>query len=136
MTQPENKALVARYFEQVLTRGDVAALDDLLAPGFRSWLPDGSSVGAGPYRDAVLASRQAFPDLAVTVLDQVAEADRVATRWQAHGTHRGTFAGVPATGRPITITAIHIHRVADGRFTEHWEAINLLPMLRQLGAVG
>jgi hypothetical protein len=48
MTQSENKALVARYFDQVLTRGHVAALDDLLAPGFRSWLPDGSSVGAGP----------------------------------------------------------------------------------------
>ena len=136
MTQSENKALVARYFEEVLTRGDVAALDDLLAPGFQSWLPDGSSVGAGPYRDAVLASRQAFPDLAVTVLDQVAEGDRVATRWQARGTHRGVFAGVPATGRPVTITAIHIHRVAGGKLAEHWEAINLLTLLQQLGVVG
>lgn len=94
-----------------------------------------SSVGAGPYRDAVLASRQAFPDLAITVLDKVAETDQVATRWQARGNHRGTFAGVPATGRPVTITAIHIHRVAGGRLTEHWEAINLLPMLRRLGVV-
>jgi steroid delta-isomerase-like uncharacterized protein len=136
MTQTEHKALVARYFEQVLTHGDVAALDDLLAPDFRSWLPDGTSVGPGPYRDAVLASRRAFPNLAVTVLDQVAEADMVATRWRARGTHRGPFAGVPATGRPVTITAIHLHRVAGGRLAEHWEAINLLPLLRQLGAIG
>src|SRR6266545_2926303 len=100
MTQTEHKALVARYFEQVLTHGDVAALDDLLAPDFRSWLPDGTSVGPGPYRDAVLASRRAFPDL------------------------------------PVTITAIHLHRVAGGRLAEHWEAINLLPLLRQLGAIG
>ncbi|HEX6678264.1 MAG TPA: ester cyclase [Actinomycetes bacterium] len=136
MTLAEHKALVARYFEQVLTNGDVAALDDLLARDFRSWLPDGTSVGPGRYRDAVLASRQAFPDLAVTVLDQVAEGDMVATRWRARGTHRGVFAGVPATGRPVTITAIHLHRVAGGRLAEHWEAINLLPLLRQLGATG
>jgi len=84
----------------------------------------------------VLAYSQAFPDLVVTVLDQVAEADRVATRWQARGTHHGVFAGVPATGRPVTITAIHIHRVADGKLAEHWEAINLLPLLQQLGVVG
>jgi steroid delta-isomerase-like uncharacterized protein len=136
MTQTEHKALVARYFDQVLTHGDLAALDDLLAPDFRSRLPGGTSVGAGPYRDAVLASRRAFPDLAVTVLDQVAEGDMVATRWRARGTHRGPFAGVPATGRPVTITAIHLHRVAGGRLAEHWEAIDLLPLLRQLGATG
>ena len=136
MTQAENKALVARYFEQVLTRGDVAALDELLAPGFRSWLPDGTTLGPGPYRDAVLASRRAFPDLVVTVLDQVAEGDKVATRWRALGTHRGVFAGVPATGRRVAITAIHLHRVAGGRLAEHWEAIDLLPLLRQLGAIG
>jgi steroid delta-isomerase-like uncharacterized protein len=136
VTQAEHKALVARYFEQVLTHGDVAALDDLLTPHFRSWLPDGGSVGPGAYRDAVLASRRAFPDLAVTVLDQVAEGDRVATRWRAQGTHGGLFAGVPATRQPVTITAIHVHRVAGGRLAEHWEAINLLPLLRQLGAVG
>jgi predicted ester cyclase len=43
---------------------------------------------------------------------------------------------VPATGRPVTITAIHIHRVVGRRLTEHWEAINLLPLLRQLGVAG
>jgi len=137
MTQvDEHKALVARYFDQVLTQGEVAALDELLTPDFRSWLPDGGSVGLGPYREAVLASREAFPDLRVTVLDQVAEGDKVATHWRAQGTHRGLFAGVPATGKPVTISAIHIHRVAGGRLAEHWESINLLPLLRQLGAIG
>ena len=92
MTQAEHKALVARYFDQVLTRGEVAALDELLTPDFRSWLPDGAGVGVGPgpYRDAALASRR----------------------------------------------AIHVHRVAGGKLAEHWEAINLLPLLRQLGAIG
>ena len=63
--------------------------------------------------------------------DQVAEADKVVTRWSATGTHAGDFAGVPATGRRVT--GIHIHRVRHGRLIEHWEELDLLGVLRQLG---
>jgi steroid delta-isomerase-like uncharacterized protein len=131
-----NKALVTRYYDEVLNRRDLAALDDLLAPDFASWLPDGARLGRAEYRDAVMASHQAFPDLVVEVLDQLGEGDKVATRWRASGTHRGPFAGIPATGRPVTITAIHLHRVADGKLVEHWEEIDVFRLLRQLGALG
>ena len=57
------------------------------------------------------ATHAAFPDIAVTVYDRVAEEDKVVTRWSATGTHTGSFAGVAATGRSITVTGIHIHRV-------------------------
>jgi predicted ester cyclase len=80
-----------------------------------------------------MASHRAFPDLVVVVLDQLAEGDKVATRWRASGTHQGPFAGIAATGRPVTITAMHLHRVADGQLIEHWEEIDLLRLLRQLG---
>ena len=136
MTITANKALVSRYYDEVLTQRNLATLDDLLAPKFASWMPDGTRRGRAEYRDAVLASHQAFPDLAVEVLDQLGEGDKVATRWRATGTHRGPFAGIPATGRPVTITAMHLHRVADGMLTEHWEEIDLLRLLRQLGVLG
>jgi steroid delta-isomerase-like uncharacterized protein len=136
MTTTANKALVTRSYEQVLNQRNLAALDDLLAPNFASWLPDGAKLGRAEYRDAVVASHQAFPDLVVEVLDQLAEGDKVATRWRASGTHRGPFAGIPATGRPVTITAIHLHRVADATLIEHWEEINLFRLMQQLGALG
>ena len=136
MTTTANKALVTRYYDEVLNQRNLAALDDLLAPNFASWLPDGAKVGRAEYRDAVLASHQAFPDLVVEVLDQLAEGDKVATRWRASGTHRGPFAGIPATGQPVTITAIHLHRVTDAKLIEHWEEINLFRLMRQLGALG
>jgi steroid delta-isomerase-like uncharacterized protein len=136
MTTTANKALVSRYYDEVLTQRNLDLLDDLLAPDFASWLPDGTRLGRDQYRDAVLASHQAFPDLVVEVLDQLAEGDKVATRWRATGTHRGPFAGIPATGRPVRITAIHLHRVADGKLTEHWEEIDLLRLMRQLGVLG
>jgi steroid delta-isomerase-like uncharacterized protein len=136
MTTTANKALVTRYYDEVLNQRNLTALDDLLAPNFASWLPGGAKVGRAEYRDAVLASHQAFPDLVVEVLDQLAEGDKVATRWRASGTHRGPFAGIPATGRPVTITAIHLHRVTDAKLIEHWEEINLFRLMRQLGALG
>jgi steroid delta-isomerase-like uncharacterized protein len=136
MTTTANKALVTRYYDEVLNQRNLTVLDDLLAPDFVSWLPDGTRLGRAEYGDAVRASHQAFPDLVVEVLDQLGEGDRVATRWRASGTHRGPFAGIPATGRPVTITAMHLHRVADGRLTEHWEEIDLLRLLRQLGVLG
>ena len=136
MTTTANKALVTRYYDQVLNQRNLAALDALLAPTFASWLPDGTRLGRAEYHDAVLASHQAFPDLVVEVLDQLAEGDKVATRWRAAGTHRGPFAGIAATDRPVRITAMHLHRVVDGKLAEHWEEIHLLRLLRQLGVLG
>ena len=70
------------------------------------------------------------------MLDQIAEGDKVVTRWRADGTHGGPFAGIPASGRPVTVTAIHVHRVEGGRLAEHWEALDQLGLMRQLGALG
>ena len=67
------------------------------------------------------------------MLDQVAEADKVVTRWSVTGTHAGDFAGVPATGRRVTVTGIQTHRVRHGRLIEHWEELDLRGVLRQLG---
>jgi steroid delta-isomerase-like uncharacterized protein len=133
MDLEENKALVRRYYQEVLTGRDRDLLTRLLDSSFVSHVPGGPPAGAGAFIAAVDVTHAAFPDLVVTVQDQVAEQDKVVTRWSAAGTHAGDFAGVPATGRRVTVTGIHIHRVRRGRLIEHWEELNLLGMLRQLG---
>ena len=139
MDLAESKALVRRYYNEVLTGGDRQLLARLLDPSFVSHVsggPDaGPDVGAEAYTAAVDATHAAFPDLVVTVHDQVAEDDKVVTRWSATGTHAGDFAGVPATGRPVAVSGIHIHRVRHGRLIEHWEELNLLGVLRQIGVL-
>ena len=134
MTTDENKALVRSYYESVLAARDRALLERLLDPAFVSHDASGATVGRDRYATAVAVTHAAFGDLAVTVHDQVAEDDRVVTRWSATGTHRADFAGVPATGRRITVSGIHIHRLQDGRFVEHWEMLDLVGLLRQLQA--
>ena len=80
--------------------------------------------------------RRAFPDLCAIVEDEIAEGDTVVQRLTLSGTHRGTFLGVPPTGRRATWQLVAIQRLGrDGRFAEHWSSPDLFGLLRQLGAV-
>lgn len=79
--------------------------------------------------------RAGVPDLTVAVEDQVANGDKVATRWTAQGTHYGELMGIDPTGRAATVTGITIQRFGDaGKIIEGWTNWDMLGMLRQLGA--
>ena|SRR5271156_4667817 len=78
--------------------------------------------------------RPAFPDLTVTIHDQVAEGNEVVTRKSYTGTHRGTFLGVQATGKAVQFPVIDILKLRGGRYVEHWACADLLGLLGQLKA--
>jgi predicted ester cyclase len=120
-----NKSLVRRYFEEVLNQRQLQVFDELADPHFVSYLASGESISLPVYKQAIAGSLAVMPDLQVAIQDQVAEGDKVVTRWVAKGTPQVEFAGIKSDGRRVTITAIHIHRVQGHKLVEHWEAINL-----------
>ena len=129
-----NRAVVRRFVEGVLGRGDFAALNALAA----SDCADHADVpGVAPCPEAIahfLATwRAAFPDLAITVEDLVAAGDRVAAHWTLRGTHRGPFLGLSPTGRQVAVGGMELYRLADGRIAERWAVVDLAGLLRQLG---
>jgi steroid delta-isomerase-like uncharacterized protein len=128
------KGLVSAYYATVYGQRDLEALDRFLAPGFVSAGPGGSMDLAG-HRAALAASLAANPDFAHEIVEQVVEGNAVVTRWRATGTHAGPLFGIPATGRAIAASAIHIHHVADGRILDQWEQFDALGVLRQLGVL-
>jgi len=132
MADADTKQLVRSFFDEVLTQRRIDRLDDLLDRGFRSYAPSGASVDRDQYQAAVAATLAAFPDLAVTVEEQVAERDLVATRWTAEGTHSGALFGIESTRRRVRVSAMHMHRVRDSRFIEHWEVMDVHGLLAQL----
>ncbi len=79
--------------------------------------------------------RQAFPDFRAEILDQLADGDKVVTRKAFLGTHRGPFMGIPSTGNPVRFELIDIVRVEDGRIVEHWNVVDQMGLMRQLGAI-
>lgn len=136
MSAQEIKAVVRRELE-VFSTGDLSVLDEIVAPGFVGHDVAQPEPIRGPegLKQSVALYRSAFPDLQVTVDQQIAEGDTVATRWTARGTHEGELMGVAPTGKQATVTGVSIERVVGGKIVEdrtNWDALGLL---QQLGAV-
>jgi steroid delta-isomerase-like uncharacterized protein len=129
-----NKEL-SRRFTELFSTGDEALADEVLAPDvvFHGTTGDGELRGIDEMKAFVAQYRRAFPDATSTVEDQLADGDKVVTRWRARGTHRGELGPVPATGREFEMDGVTIERIADGRIAEVWVARDELGLLRQLG---
>jgi len=131
-----NKAMIRHFIEEVVNTGDVVRLADFIAPNCRqSDDPTCEAVGPDAMRTHLLGVRQTFPDLRVTVEQQIAEGDWVATRITARATHLGWWRGIKPTGRRVEISGINVDRVVDGRIVEHGGAANMLEAFLSIGAV-
>jgi steroid delta-isomerase-like uncharacterized protein len=128
-----NGQVMRRAFEEIMTRGNVAAINKLFASDFVGHDTSGGTFGREEFREGVLAMLSAFSDRQVKIADQVVAGDKVATRWQATGVHAGEFNGIPATGRRVSLTGISIDRITGGRIVESWEVTDDAGLLRQLG---
>ena len=136
MSTEANKAIVWQFVERVQNGGDLAALDNLCAPGYVNHsAPPGVPADREGLRRLTALFRAAFPDGRMTIEEMVAEGDRVATRKTFRGTHRGALLGIPPTGRAVAIGLIDLVRLADGQATESWSIADDLGLLRQLGAL-
>lgn len=131
-----NKEL-SRRFTELFSTGDEALAEEILAPDavFHGMTGDGELRGIDEMKAFVAGYRRAFPDARSTVEDQVAEEDKVVTRWRARGTHRGELGPIAPTGREFEIDGVTIERIAGGKIAEVWVARDELGLLRQLGVV-
>lgn len=133
----QNKQLVRRAVEEVWNRGNYAVVDELVANDFviHASTPEEEIHGPEGAKQYFVELRQAFPDIHFTVEDQIAEGDRVVTRWTARATHTGPFHGIPPTGAQGAITGIDIDRIANGKVVECWVNLDELGLLQQLGVI-
>jgi predicted ester cyclase len=127
--------VVRRFVSEYQTAADERAFNELLHPDVIDHSrPPGIAPGAEGVRQQFDGFRAAFADFRATILDQVAEGDKVVTRKLFRGTHQAPFQGIVATGREVEIHVIDIVRVRDGRIVEHWNCVDRLGLLAQLGA--
>jgi len=133
----ENKRIARRVIEEVYNAGKLEAVDELIAPECVSYdvaMPEPIR-GREGLKQQAQGYRSAFPDLRVTIDQQIAEGDSVCTRWSARGTHRGDLFGVAPTNREATTTGITIDKLRDGRIVESYTNWNTLGLMQQLGAI-
>ena len=132
MQTDDNKAIVIRFISGVWNAGNLALADELVHPDYVV-----AGVGQGPeaVKRNVTAFRAAFPDLAWTIEDVVAEGDRVAARLTLRGTHRGVFRGIAPTGRRVEMQEMAFWRLVDNRLHTGWFQADMLGLRVQLGAL-
>jgi predicted ester cyclase len=122
MSAQENKILSNRVV-QAISEGDLEALDELMVPEL-----------ADEFKRDVAELRRAFPDYAGTNVEQIAEGEEVANRFVFLGTHLGEFEGVTPTGKRVEFVGHSIDRVVEGKIVESWVEVDMLGVMRQLGA--
>ena len=136
MSAEQNKALVRRFYEEI-DKGNLAAMDELVAEDYLDHSPP-PFPGLAPGREGLKQAFKLFWDATPgyhQIEDQVAEGDKVVTRLTAYGTHEGDLPGVPRTGNKLEMTATVIHRLSDGKLAEKWSDKDVLGFLQQLGVI-
>ncbi len=132
----ENRAVVRREFEEMFSQGgNLDAAEQIYAPDYIGHEPTSGDIqGVEGAKQFAAAYRQAFPDLQTTIEDQIAEGDKVVTRFRSRGTHQGETEDLgPATGNRIEVTGITIERFSEGKIVEDWTNFDALGLMQQLG---
>lgn len=132
----DNATIVRRFAEEVITQGDIESAAQFVWEDVVEQVPfPGQGPGLEGLKDILRAMRDAFPDLIFSVQEQVAEGDKVASRFEWTGTHQGTFLGVPATGRSVRVWGMVIDRLEKGRIKETRILMDIFALMIQLGVL-
>lgn len=134
MSTEENKAIFRRIIEEVWNKGDLATVDELVAPNHIYHFPGREDIrGPEGLKEFVTMVRTAFPDIHITIYDEIAEGDKVACRCTWQGTHKGELRGIAPSGHQIAVESILIAHFAGGEGVETWESTDSLGMWQQMG---
>lgn len=134
-------ALAITKYEQIwidgLNRGDVSGADEAFAANSVIHMAGATSpnLTVTEFKELVSGLLLAFPDLHLTVDDQIVSGDKVATRWTATGTHTGSLGDVSPSAEKVQFDGLILDLVVDGRVVERWEQWDQMGLLQQIGAV-
>ena len=140
MSTDEKKELLRRYFEQSNEiKGDpnkVRALaKEFLAPEFVSHHSMLGDINSEQYVDIYIEFFSAFPDLHFSIINMIAEEDKIVVQWVGTGIHKGEYQGIPPTEKEIRVMAFGLYRIANSKIVEVWVLVDALTQMQQLGVI-
>jgi len=136
MSTEKNKAALRRVYDEIFNKGKLSVVDEVIAANY---ILHGVATievnGPEGFKQFVTMYRNAFPDLQATVVDMVAEGDKVAHSFTLRGTHKGALMGIAPTGKQVTLTGTTISRFAGGKEIEARMNADVLGLYQQLGVI-
>ena len=131
-----NSDIVRQFIETVLNQGRIDAAGEFFWEDMVEQVPlPGQGPGIEGLKDVLRRLRAAFPDMHWTIQEQIVEGAKVVSRFEWTGTHRGTFLGVPATDRAVTVWGVVIDRLEGGKIRDTRIIMDTLGLMMQLGVV-
>jgi steroid delta-isomerase-like uncharacterized protein len=132
----ENAAIVRRFVDDVITAGNIDSAAQYVWEDVVEQVPlPGQGPGLDGLKGIVRAMRTGFPDIVFSITEQIAEGEKVASRFEWTGTHTGAFLGIPATGRPVRVWGIVFDRLENGRIKDTRIIMDTLGLMTQVGAL-
>jgi steroid delta-isomerase-like uncharacterized protein len=130
-----DKAVARRFFEEVVSEGNLDVIDAICAPDYRlhATLSDAGAIDRDQLKDLVRSWRSSFGDGRIRIEDIVAEGDFVAARMLETGTHTGEFNGIQPSGKKVSYGSMTFLRILDGKILEHWGLLDMPTLLQQIG---
>lgn len=132
----ENATIIRRFADEVITQGNIDSAAQFAWEDVVEQVPlPGQGPGLEGLKDLLRAMRAGFPDLVFAIQEQISEADKVASRFEWTGTHKGTFIGIPATGRSVRVWGVVIDRLEQGRIKDTRIIMDSLGLMIQLRVI-
>jgi steroid delta-isomerase-like uncharacterized protein len=130
-----NSAIVRQFIEVVINQGQLDAAGQFVSEDVVEQVPfPGQGPGLEGLKDVLRGMRAGFPDLHFAIEEQVAEDDKVVTRFEWTGTHQGEFLSVPATGRSVKVWGVVIDRLETGKIKDTRIIMDIFGLMMQMGA--
>jgi predicted ester cyclase len=136
MKAVDNKTIVRRYIEEIENTGDVSDIGEFISEDYvEVYEGERYEIGIKGAIDHVLGVRRVYPDLKLTIENQISEGEWVVTSYSVTGTFKDKWFGMKPTGKQITFTGVNVDRIRDGKIVEHGGAANLLDPLMKAGVI-
>ena len=134
MTPEENKAIIRRFYDEVMGQGRVQVLDEIMDPDFvdHGEALFGSPRGRDVLGQAIAGSHSILTGLSVNLEDIIAEGEMVGVRGTMRCVHQGTFLGVAGTGHELSWKGLAMFRIVNGKIVERWFNSDSVSILRQM----
>ena len=136
MKETGNKSVIERFEQEVINQGRLDLADEIVAEDFVELDPlPGQRQGREGLKEVIAMLRTAFPDIHWAVQERVGEGEKVVSRFTWTGTHRGTFLGIPATGKSVNVKGVVIDRVVGGMMTDSRILMDTMGLMQQLEVI-
>jgi predicted ester cyclase len=136
MDNLDNKAIIRQYVERIENTGDVSNIGEFISQDYTEvYEGERYPIGIQGAIDHVLGVRRVFPDLKLTIENQIPEGEWVVTTYSVTGTFKDEWLGMRPTGKSITFTGVNVDRIKGGKIIEHGGAANLFEPLLKAGVI-